>query len=248
MKQTAEQGSQQAQGEILELELESALRAAFPLHGIQPVPKGVKGADVIQKVYSRSGHFCGTIIWESKRSKNWNQDWLTKLQSDKDEAKADIAILVSTVLPKGVTHFGFVNGVWITDFSCAVEVATALSISLQNIARAVQAMEGRKEKAEVMYRYLCGQEFQAFMESTVRSLIALKQELDYEKRVMKKNWKAREIQLEAMLSHTAQFYGALQGIIGGALPTIPSLELPPDAEMALPLETLSSEVNSDSIT
>ncbi|MBU3911953.1 MAG: DUF2130 domain-containing protein, partial [Candidatus Omnitrophica bacterium] len=119
-KRKAEQGSQQSQGEVLEIELEEMLKSAFPYDIIEPVPKGIRGADVLQKVHNPMGQYCGTFIWESKRTKGWNDDWIDKLKDDQREIKADIAVLMSIVLPKEINGFSQIKGVWVTSFSLAM--------------------------------------------------------------------------------------------------------------------------------
>ena len=116
LKRKAEQGSQQLQGEVLELELEAALRAHFPRDAIEPVGKGEFGGDVLQRVIGPAGQACGAMLWETKRTKNWTDGWLAKLRADQRAAGAELAILVSKALPKGVDTFGYVDGIWVTEF------------------------------------------------------------------------------------------------------------------------------------
>jgi len=143
LKRTAEQGSQQTQGEVLELELEEILKANFPLDQIEPVPKGIRGADILQKVHNQSGHCSGTIIWESKRSKAWSNGWIGKLKDDQREVKAEIAVLMSTTLPKEVKNFASLNGIWITDNASIASLATALRLSLTQVANTKMAAVGK---------------------------------------------------------------------------------------------------------
>jgi len=126
LKRKGEQGSQQLQGEVQELELESILRAKFPRDIIEPVPKGEFGGDVLHRVVGAQGQICGTILWESKRTKNWSDSWLPKLRDDQRTAKADIALIVSQVLPKGVDGFDLIDGVWVTEYRCAIQIALAI--------------------------------------------------------------------------------------------------------------------------
>ena len=144
LRRKAEQGSQQLQGEAQELELEASLRARFPRDLIEPVPKGEFGGDVLQRVIGPLDQPCGTILWESKRTKNWSDGWLAKLRDDQRKAKADIALIVSSALPKGVHTFDQIDGVWVTDARCAVPVAIALRQSLIELAAARQAREGQQ--------------------------------------------------------------------------------------------------------
>ncbi len=226
LKKRSEQGSVQAQGEALELELEDVLMAAFPTDEIEPVAKGKSGADVIQKVKDGNGKMCGAIIWETKRTKNWSDKWIEKLKTDQRDAKADIAVLTSTVLPNDVHKFGAYNGIWVTDFESAINLASALRMGLIEIAHVRSVNEGKTEKMELMYKYLSGQEFKQRIEAIVESFIQMQEDLDSEKRAMQKIWSQREKQIHKMVTNTAGMYGDLQGIIGRSLPPIKQLELP----------------------
>lgn len=226
LKRKAEQGSQQSQGEVLEIELENLLRATFRTDDIQPVPKGIKGADVIQKVYTKLGNFCGTILWESKRTKSWSDAWLQKLKDDQREVKANIAVIVSIVLPKNIKTIGSMDGVWISDFSTVVGLATALREGMIEVARTKASLVGKNEKMEHVYAYLSGQEFRQRIDAVVESFGTMKSDLDAEKRAMEKIWSKREQQIMRVVKNTAGLYGDLQGIIGAALQPISRLELP----------------------
>ncbi len=149
-----EQGSQQTQGEVLELKLEEILRTEFPFDEIIPVPKGVSGADIIQKVIDRSGRECGQIVWESKKTKAWSEGWIQKLKSDQRAIKADLAVIVSAVLPEGVKGFVFRDGIWICDIKLITPLATALRINLESITREKTMSVGKNEKMEILYSYL----------------------------------------------------------------------------------------------
>jgi len=224
-KRKAEQGSQQTQGEVLELELEDMLKQAFPYDSIEPVPKGIKGADVVQKVNNSTGQCCGTIIWESKRTKGWNEEWVDKLKNDQREVKAEIAVLMSSVLPKEIRNFACYKGVWLTDYACAMGLATAMRMSLIEVAQTKQAIVGQHEKMEVLYNYLCGPEFKQKVEAIVEAFVTMKHDLDNEKRVIEKLWAKREQQIARIIKNTVKMYGDMQGIIGASLPQIKSLEL-----------------------
>jgi hypothetical protein len=228
LKHKAEQGSQQTQGEVLELELEQVLREAFRFDEIVPVPKGARGADVIQYVRSPSGSDGGSIIWESKRTRNWSDGWIQKLKEDQREVKANIAVIVSTALPKGLEHFGNLDGVWICEFSYAVELAAVLRAGMLELAHAQSAAVGKNEKMELVYAYLSGQEFRQRVSAIVESFVGMKEDLESEKRAMDKLWSKRERQLMNVIQNTSRMYGDLQGIIGSSLQSIPILELPHD--------------------
>ncbi len=228
LKRKAEQGSQQMQGEVLELELEKSLNDEFPFDDIEPVAKGTRGGDIIQTVKTQSGRACGKILWETKRTKNWSDSWIQKLKDDQREVKADLAILASESLPKGFHHFRQISGVWVTDILSAVSLALALRVVLIQVARERAVQVGKKEKMEVAYNYLTGPEFKNRVEAIVESFTAMKEDLEAEKRATQKIWAKREKQIERVISNTAGLHGDLQEIAGASLPTIKMLELPTD--------------------
>lgn len=221
----ADLGSQQAQGETLELDMELQLKAAFPIDTIEPVPKGKRGADVIQRVCDRAGRPCGAIVWEAKRTKAWSPGWVDKLKEDQREAKAELAVVLTTTLPKDVETFGQHEGVWVTNQACAMSLGRALRESLILVTAARTASVGKQSKLEMLYDYLSGSEFKHRVEAIVEAFRAMKAQLDAEKLTMTKAWAAREKQIERVVTNTTGMYGDLEGIIGGALPKIEHLEL-----------------------
>ena len=226
LKRSAEQGSQQLQGEVQELELENLLRAKFPFDTIEPVPKGEFGGDALQRVVSASGQPSGTILWEAKRTKNWSDGWLVKLREDQRTAKAEIAVLVSQVLPKGVESFDVVDGVWVTSLRAALPVATVLRHTLLQVSMARQVSEGQQTKTEMVYQYLTGPRFRHRVEAIVEAFSSMQEDLAAEKKAMQRQWAKREIQLNNVLQSTAGMYGDLQGIAGKSLQEIEGLSLP----------------------
>lgn len=225
LKQKAEQGSQQLQGEVAELELESLLGLKFPGDMIEQVPKGEFGGDIVQTVKSSSGQECGTILWESKRTKNWSDGWLSKLRNDQRAAKADFSILVSRVLPKGVDSFDLIDGVWVVDQRCAMAVAIALRQSLIEIAAVRQANAGQHTKMGLIYQYLTGPRFRAHMESIVEKFMEMEEDLSKERKAVTKLWAKREMQIRGVIESTACMYGDLQGIAGKSLDEIEGLDV-----------------------
>ncbi len=226
LKRRAEQGSQQLQGEVLELHIENLLRASFPRDAIEPVPKGEHGGDVLHRVMGPLGQPCGTILWESKRTKNWSEGWLTKLREDQRAAKAEIALIVSQALPKGIETFGQVDGVWVAEFRCAIPVAMALRHTLIETAMARKSGEGQQTKMEMVYDYLTGPRFRLRVEAIVEKFSAMQADLNRERTWMMRQWAKREEQIRGVLDSTAGMYGDLQGIAGSALPEIESLDVP----------------------
>ena len=226
LKQRAEQGSQQAQGEAYELELEDLLRQKFPHDEIEPVPKGMRGADVIQTVCNSIGQPCGTIIWESKRTRNWSNDWIPKLKDDMRAAKADVAVLTSTVLPKGADCICENDGVWLTDFTTCAGLASALRQWILEVSIARNALDGQSGKMEMMYDYINGSEFRQRIEAIVEPFVEMRNDLLKEQVAMQKLWNKREKQIERVLLGASGLHGDLEGIAGSTLPGIDALELP----------------------
>jgi hypothetical protein len=225
LRRRAEQGSQQLQGETSEIELESQLRARFSRDLIEPVPKGEFGGDVLQRVVGPGGQTCGTILWESKRTKNWSDGWLVKLRDDQRTAKADIAMIVSTALPKGVEGFDLIEGVWVAEPRFAVPLAIALRQSLLDVAGSRLAQEGQQSKMELVYGYLTGPRFRHRIDAIVERFTEMQSDLDRERKTMMRLWAKREEQLRGVLDSTAGLYGDLQGIAGRAMADIDSLDI-----------------------
>ncbi|WP_295628882.1 DUF2130 domain-containing protein [uncultured Nitrosomonas sp.] len=225
LKRRAEQGSQQLQGEVQELELENLLRIKFPYDAIEPVPKGEYGGDVLHRVVGAGGQPCGVILWEFKRTKNWSDVWLVKLRDDQRAAKAEIAIIVSHSLPKGTETFELIEGVWVAHPRAALPVAMILRQSLLEVALARQSSEGQQTKTEMVYQYLTGPRFRQRVEAIVEAFSTLQEDLERERKVIMKQWAKREEQIERVMTATVGMYGDLQGIAGKSLQEIEGLEL-----------------------
>lgn len=224
MQRRAEQGSMQLQGEVMELALEEMLRISFPFDTIEEVAKGVKGADCIQYVKNNVAQVCGKIIYESKRTKAFTNEWIEKLKSDMRAQQADIAVIVTEVLPKDMDTFGMKDGVWICRFSDVKPLAFLLRDSLIKIYGAVISQENKGDKMQLLYNYLTGNEFRQNIEAVVEGFVSLKDGITRERIQMEKIWKEREKQLEKVLLNTTQFYGSIKGIAGNAVGDIKLLE------------------------
>lgn len=223
----AEQGSMQVQGDAQETDLKLALQSAFNTDTIEDVPTGIKGADLVQTVFSSMAQRQGIILWESKNAKAWKAEWVTKLKDDQGSIKADIVIIATQVLPDDITTFGFRDGVWITAYKYAVPLAATLRYQLLEMNRVKQSLVGKDAKMELLYNYLGGSEFKNRIETIVLAFMSLKSGLDAEKRAMEKIWSRREKEIDRVMKNTTGFYGDLEGIMGVAvLPSIQALELP----------------------
>jgi hypothetical protein len=224
LRRKVQQGSQQTQGEVLEETVEDSLASQFSFDVFEPVSKGTRGADVIQRVYTRSGQKCGAILWESKNTKNWSDGWIEKVKDDQRDAKADIAVIVSTALPKGVSGFSYRDGVWVTEARVAVGLATALRNGLIELAATKRAVASKNEAVEVLFTYLTGPEFRQRVEGIVRTFTDMQGELEEEKRVAIRRWAKREKQIARVVESTGAMYGDLQGLLGSSMPAIAVLE------------------------
>jgi hypothetical protein len=223
------QGSQQNQGEVLELDLEGRLHELFPSDKIEPVAKGIRGADILQKIF-HNGTYCGSIIWETKNAKNWNKNWIFKLKSDQSEAKADIAVLYSTVIPEEVECFGQFDGVWITDCKSLKGLATALRIGSIDLTREKIISTGRNEKMELLYNYVNSPEFRQQVRGIADAINSMQDDLSKEKRAMERLWSKREKQIESVVHNTVRILGDMEGIVGKSLQEMKVFELPGSEE------------------
>jgi hypothetical protein len=224
LRRRAEQGSQQLQGEVQEMELEALLTAKFPRDTIQPVPKGEFGGDVLHRVIGPLNQVCGTILWECKRTKSWSDGWLPKLREDQRAAKAEIAVIISQALPKEVETFDLIDGVWIADPKVALPLALSLRQTLIEVASARQASEGQQTKMEMVYSYLTGPRFRQRVQAIVEAFSSMKEDLDREKKAIIRQWAKREEQIDRVMQATVGMYGDLQGIAGKTLQEIEGLE------------------------
>jgi hypothetical protein len=224
MKRRAEQGSMQRQGEVQELLLEEILRENFPFDAIEEVGKGVEGADCIQVVRTNTGRECGRIIYESKRTKTWSNNWVDKLKTDKRSKGADIAILVSQVFPKDMERFGERDGIWICNFSEVASVAQVLRSGIIKINEAIKSQENKGDKMQMLYDYLTGNEFRGNVEAILEGFMSVKNGIIKEKAMMEKIWKEREKQMEKAILNTSSLYGSVKGIAGASVSDIPLLD------------------------
>lgn len=232
-----EQRSQQLQGEVLELALENILQDSFPFDTIEEVSKGIRGADIIQHVCNSSGQKCGSIIWEAKRAQNWSDKWVQKLKDDRLAANADIAVLVSTILPKDCTDsFKQIGDIWVVSDRVIRPVAEILRVILIKAHSIVVINEGKNEKAELIYDYLCSSNFSNNILSVIDTFSNMKRDLDKEKNALTRTWKKREIQLERVAISISTMVGELQAISQDSLPHLDNIE-----QLSLPGEYETAE-------
>ena len=217
MKRKQEQGSTQLQGEIQELAIEEILRSTFPLDEISEVPKGISGADVIQKVRNRFGQEVGKIVFESKRTKAFSNEWIQKLKNDAVLVKADICVLVTEAMPDGIEKIGQKDGVWICSFHDFKGLVMVLRESLIKINDAYTSQTNKGEKMQMLYDYLMSNEFLMQVCAIVDGFSELQKGYLQEKNAMERIWKQREKQLEKVMLNTNHFLGSIQGIAGNSI-------------------------------
>lgn len=225
LKRKQEQGSMQLQGEIQELAIEEWLKNQFVLDTIEEIKKGARGADCLQTVHTREIQNCGTIYYESKRTKAFGGDWIEKFKADMREKNATIGVFVTDVYPKDMERMGLKDGVWICSYEEFKGLSIALRESLIQIKKIALTQENKGDKMNMLYNFLTGNEFKNQVEAIVEGFVQMKNDLDTEKKAMAKLWKVREKQIEKVLINTTNMYGSIKGIAGNAVQPIQSLEL-----------------------
>ena len=225
-QQKISQGSQQTQGEVQEIDLERELKKLFPTDVIEEIKKGEKGADVRQIVKTQKGNLCGTILWESKRTKIWKDEFIVKLKEDLRSENANIPIIVTTVMPKeSKNEIDNIGGVWICTYPFAMTLAELVRQRLVEVAREKFIIKNQGTKAEELYSYIMGHEFRQQIEALVETYMTMKSELDKEQRAFETIWKRREAQIEKMIKSTARVVGSISGKVGSEFPQLKGLDL-----------------------
>ncbi len=236
LKTKLQQGSQQAQGESLELALEELLRKEFPRDNIEEVKKGQRGADIVQHVIDKNGKECGVILWESKNAQ-WSDTWIPKLKEDQRIAKADLAILVVTKMPKNHEHAYYENPVFICPRLEVVPLAMSLSFGQIRVQFERNIHVGKDEKKEILYRYITSPEFRQRMDAINEAFTSMQEEIEKEKRFFSQKWSREEKQLRKVIDNTHGMYGDLEGVIGKSLPELKTEQLNA-GDTPLPLEEI----------
>ncbi len=222
----AAQGSQQTQGEVQELILEEFLQKEFPNDQISPVAKGVRGGDVVQVVCDKNGRVCGKILWESKQTKAWSDGWVAKLKEDQRVAGADLAIIVSAILPEKIKNLGYYSGIWVTNLGSALGASWILRYHLVQASNIRQAAEASGEDKDELYKYVTGTQFAHRVEAMMDSYQLILEDIEKEKRWFSSKWARQEKSVRTLMEQTGAIHGELSGIVGKALPQVKNLELP----------------------
>jgi len=228
MQRKHEQGSMQTQGEVQELAIEEWLAAKFPLDTIQEIKKGERGADCLQMVNTRAHQNCGTIYYESKRTKSFQPGWIEKFKTDIREKNANVGVLVTDVMPADMDRLGLKEGIWICSYDEFKGLCTVLRESIIKISNAIVTQENKGDKMGMLYDYLTSNEFKLQIEAIVEGFTQMKSDLEFEQRSMRSIWKKREKQIDKVLLNTTDMYGSIRGIAGNAVQTISLLELSAD--------------------
>lgn len=220
-----QQGSQQAQGEVFELEFEKLLASKYPNDKISPVGKGIRGGDIIQEVWDRNGNYTGKILWELKNTKTWQESWVDKLKADQRSINAEEAVLITEVMPVDMKIAGFRNGIWVTPRDVVFLLADTLRVKLIQLHMTKNSVKGKDEKMEILYTYLSGTEFKHRVEAIVEAFSNMQTEIEKEKRYFANKWARDEKNIRHVIDNTIGMHGDLKGIIGSSLPQIRSIEL-----------------------
>ena len=224
LRRRADQGSEQLQGEALEVEMEALLRGRFPHDVIQPIAKGTSGADILHRVHIESGQLCGTMLWEFKRTKIWSDRWLAKLRHDQRAASAEIALIVSTNLPKDCETFDVIENVWVATPRFAIPLAVVLRQWLIDVTITRGVVQAQRNKTDLIFKYLTGPRFKRRIEAIVEKFTDMQDDLNHERKAMMRIWAKRDEQLKEVMDTSAGLYGDLQGIVGRSMPLIERLE------------------------
>jgi len=234
MKRKQEQGSMQMQGEVQELAIEEWLAAQFPLDSIEEIKKGARGGDCIQTVNTRTHQNCGTIYYESKRTKDFQPSWIEKFKADIRDKGSDIGVLVTEVMPVGMDRMGLKEGIWICTYDEFKGLCAVLRESIVQLSLAIGSQENKGDKMHMLYDYLTSSTFRMQVEAIVEGFTIMKADLESEKRSMQRIWKQREKQIEKVITNTIDMYGSIKGIAGNAIQAVKLLELPEsDGELDL---------------
>lgn len=226
MKRKQEQGSMQLQGEVQELAIEEWLAASFPLDTITEIKKGARGGDCIQTVNTRTQQNCGTIYYESKRTKDFQPSWIEKFKGDIRDKSANIGVLVTEVLPSDLDRMGLKDGIWICTYDEFKGLCKVLRETIIQISNAMVSQENKGDKMVLLYDFLTSNTFHMQVEAIVEGFTQMQADLDSEKRAMQRIWKMREKQLEKVINNTIDMHGSIKGIAGSAIQDIKQLDLP----------------------
>ena len=226
MKRKQEQGSMQLQGEVQELAIEEWLTSQFPLDSIEEIKKGARGGDSLQTVNTRSVQNCGTIYYESKRTKDFQPSWIEKFKADIRDKGANIGVLVTEVMPTGMKRMGLKEGIWICNYDEFKGLCAVLRESIVQLSTAISSQDNKGDKMEMLYTFLTGNAFRMQVEAIVEGFTQMKSDLESEKRSMQRIWKQRDKQIEKVITNTINMYGSIKGIAGNAVQSVKALELP----------------------
>ena len=226
MKRKQEQGSMQMQGEVQELAIEEWLSDQFPLDTIEEIKKGARGADCLQHVHTRSAQNCGTIYYESKRTKDFQPTWIEKFKADIRDKGANIGVLVTEAMPSDMNRMGLKDGIWICNYEEFKGLCAVIRESIVQLSTAISTQVNKGDKMDMLYTFLTGNTFRMQVEAIVEGFTQMKSDLESEKRSMQRIWKQRDKQIEKVTNNTIDMYASIKGIAGNAIQSVKALELP----------------------
>lgn len=215
MRRKADVGSQERQGEALEGTLQDTLQQAFPYDSFEEIKKGQRGADILQIVRNSTGKECGKILWESKNTKDFSSKWIEKIKTDQQDANADMSVIMSMALPKGIDNFGPFEGIWVTDYKSTIGLCNAFRETLIRVERERVINKHQDSMRDVLYKYVTGQEFAMRIKRMAEAYIGMQRDLEAEKRAMNKIWSKREKQISTVLDNLSGIRGEIEGMVGG---------------------------------
>lgn len=243
-KRKLEQGSQQMQGEVLELEIENMLRREFPYDEISEVPKGVQGADLIHIVKNNYGKEAGTIIWEFKRTKTWSNEWVSKLKDDQRKVRAEVAVLITQALPQNIKYFGLHEGIWVGDYQSIIGICHALRSQLIQIAIVKSAVTGNNEKKDILWDYLTSTQFSQRLEAMAEVYNSVREDLEKEKRFFKNKWAKQDMNIQKVVDNIYEMHGELESIMGKALVGVKGTDTLPEKIPETKVEAAPTQTES----
>lgn len=226
MERKMKQGSMQTQGEVQELAIADYLEVSFPHDEIHEVAKGKRGGDCVHQVKDRYGNSCGRILYESKRTRHFGNDWIPKLKEDMRLQQAEIGVIVTEIMPADMPRFGERDGVWICTFAEFKALAFLFRSQLARLGELTAAQHNRGEKEKLIYDYVTGREFRQKIEAAFEGFAEMQHDLAKERALFAAHWAKREKANLKSMENLVAVYGDVRGITGGAVQEIGALEMP----------------------
>jgi len=145
-------------GNGAELDLFETLKGEFETDNITRIKKGQPGADIRHEI-RHHGELCGTIVYDSKNRQSWQLTYATKLRQDQLDAKADHAILTTTVFPSGEKELCLESEVIAVHPARAVYIVHLLRQHLISMHVRGLSLKERVQKTDRLYAYVISSEY-----------------------------------------------------------------------------------------